>query len=205
MWNPGTFLTSEDKSWWCEVTYSTSEPWHVAWAGDDQSNATAATRQTLLVRSCNSWSQCGAWAAGEARIQHDAARCVVAGPKVTPAVPTAAQRDMMDAALAPSGDLPGLLRIAFHDAATYSADQSRLANGANGCMRFEDIQGNLANMNIGILIDKPPQLISAYLQARGLPNVQPPFSSAGAVGAGQIPFRSHSDPIQIPFSYAGSQ
>jgi hypothetical protein len=149
---PIILSTSEGKSYKCELKYSEAEPLHPIWRDETPSNS--STRSTLLVRICNG-QECGPWGT-ESGLQHDQSTCMVAGPNVVPPMPTATQRDKIEEALALHTDLPSMLRLAFHDAATFNSDQDRLVNGPNGCMRFEDIHGNLANMNIGLIIDAYP-------------------------------------------------
>merc|ERR1712194_949051 len=49
-----------------------------------------------------------------------------------------------------------LLRAAFHDASTYNNDPLQVKGGAQGCMRFDHIHGNAANIGLAFFIDHLP-------------------------------------------------
>jgi hypothetical protein len=119
-------------------------------------------------------------------------------------VPSVAQRGMLYGALAslrrylaagnfqPSGaTYPALLRTAFHDAGTYSPNETKMVGGANGCIRFEEGHGSAGNNGIAFTIGTAANLVSRYLTEGGLADTLPfsyadLFQFAGVVAVAEM-------------------
>jgi len=90
--------------------------------------------------------------------------CSVAGPKAVAPVPSRRQRRIIYDAFAQINTCangcgltwPGLLRLAFHDAGTYSVTAGAMRGGPNGCMRFEDVHGAAPNAGLAFGLDGAP-------------------------------------------------
>ena len=143
----------------CQVKYATNAPLHPAWG---KFTASAATRKTLLVKAC--WvdqSHCGKWGLVSTPPHTNGnGECRVAGPRAVAPVPSVRQRKVIYDAIAsiPKAKLmgvtfPGLLRLAFHDAGTYSIKAGAMRGGPNGCMRFESVHGAAPNAGLAFGLD----------------------------------------------------
>ena len=49
------------------------------------------------------------------------------------------------------------MRLAFHDAGTFSNEAGAMKSGANGCMRFEEVHGSAPNSGLAFGLDSAPK------------------------------------------------
>ena len=138
----------------CGVKWSATEMLHPSWrcptsCANGRAGASNPTRATLLVRACNigyGASYCGEWGLSST---HGKVTCSVYGPNVRAPIPDALQLQSLYDSLNTVTHKPALLRLAFHDAGTYSANPASIRGGPNGCIRFREIQGANANAGLG--------------------------------------------------------
>ena len=112
--------------------------------------------------------------------------------QVSGVVPTMAQRAELYTRLKAMPDrisvrpFAKLLRTAFHDAATYSADPADMKGGPAGCMRFESVQGTQANFGIPFMIDEIPWAIGGCTTCYAPWSAADIIQFAGAVASAEM-------------------
>lgn len=108
--------------------------------------------------------RCGKWGTVSASSTADhynygfKVKCTLSGPNVKGIIPTVAQRDRIGDGLLSAFQngtiqIHDVLRLSFHDAAAYTPDAAAVLGGARGCMRFEHVHGNPANLGLAGLME----------------------------------------------------
>ena len=86
------------------------------------------------------------------------AKCSLSGPSVVGIVPTVAQLEnmyngLLSAFSSKSIKSHEVVRVGFHDAASYSPDVTAILGGARGCMKYEHIHGAAPNIGLAFVME----------------------------------------------------